>query len=160
MTTQVTLSALVQTPTRVIALLEEGDVVLTRREGENLRLTVDSRATRQAASLSHATEVVAQIARVAPEIGVEVLRIVFPWVEILSSREREQFAEEYLSTLRAAASLNSFAVLDSVENAWRATAELKADSELRARIQDRIDSAGPVRASRPARRREKRVLEN
>jgi len=143
------MSTFVQTPTKVIAHLDEGDVVLTRREGDDLRLSLDKNVERDAISFAHAAEVVSLLSRHDDAVRIRTLLAVFPWMEILSASEQAAFADEYFATLRASAALRTFIPLETVENAWKSTAELRADPDLRARIRSRLETESPRPLSRP-----------
>ena len=153
MTAQMTLSAFVQTPTRGLVPLDAGDdVVLTRRDGVDLRIRREDDVRALEGSVGHAVNVIARLAPTeATQRVVAALTDEFPWMTFLSERETAAFATEYLTTLRASAAIAQYARVDVVVNAWRATAELKADPERSARIQRRLHDEELIVANRPRR---------
>ncbi|MCZ7416947.1 hypothetical protein [Streptomyces sp. WMMC897] len=75
------------------------------------------------------------------------MAIVFPWVRFLREDAVREFLVEFVDTARASAEISVFAPLDSVVAAWRHTAEIFADPELRARLSRPADvdrDGGPV----------------
>lgn len=153
MTAQMTLSAFVQAPTRGLGPLDDGDdVLLTRRDGADLRIRREEDVRALEGSVRHAINVVARlVATEANDRVVAVLTDEFPWMTLLSKLEAKQFANEYLTALRGSSALSNYTRVDVIVNAWRATAELKADPERRARIARRLRDDELVTAKRPHR---------
>jgi hypothetical protein len=147
-----TLSKFVQTPTSGLKPLDAGeDVVLTRRDGEDLLVRRARDVRRAEDSLAHLTSLVARIATqdiVGPMQAA--LREEFPWLGLLSADEVVEFSVEYLSVARACAAAANFTQLEIVTQAWRSTAQLAGDPELRALIASRLDEE-PVAATSPHR---------
>lgn len=150
MTERMSLSTFVQTPTKALKPLDEGiEVILVRRDGADLRVRRERDASAHDEALLHVATLAAHLAEAAPERSESLLLEEFPWMEVLSTAEREDFEHEYWKALRASASLGSFSYLDRVVAAWRGTAEFRADPELKARIDARISSEELIVAARP-----------
>lgn len=123
MTTEATFSELLRNPTEVVERLARGDVVLTRRGAEPLRLSKDSTVTREHEMVAALAQLIAatvtddaQIQKVA-----HALRGPFPWIDLLED-DAAAFVGDFLRTARACASVGRFERLGvEVEN-WRETA--------------------------------------
>jgi len=151
MTAQMTLSAFVQAPTKGLRCLDDGqEVVLTRRDGEDLRIQRERDARGKDECISQVSHVFARllIAHEAARV-VEAMLEEYPWMSLLDESEATDFAREYLATVRACASLGNYVALETVTNAWMATARLKADPDLARRVQRRIEDEQPVVAHSP-----------
>lgn len=124
MTSTATLSTLLRHPNDVIERLDEGDVVLTRRDGEALRLSKDHDATRDHEMVSAFAHLIA--ATVLDESTsdrlAEHLSTPFPWIEFLPTDARRDFVGDFLRTSRACASVERFDRLAVVVGNWRETA--------------------------------------
>lgn len=124
MTTTATLSNLLRHPNEVIERLDEGDVVLTRRDGESLRLSKESDATSEQEMVSAIAHLIAASVLdegVADRIAGN-LAAPFPWIEFLPDAARREFAGDFLRTARACASIKRFDRLAVVVGNWRETA--------------------------------------
>lgn len=145
-----TLSKFVQTPTSGLKPLDAGEeVVLTRRDGEDLLVRRARDVRRAESSLGHLANVVARIA--AQDIhgpAVAALMEEFPWLGLLAADDIVEFATEYLKVARACAAVANFTQLEIVTEAWKSTAELAGDPELRALVASRLDEE-PLVAGRP-----------
>lgn len=124
MTTSATFSELLRHPNGVIERLDDGDVVLTRRGADALRLSKDSDSKAD-------NEMVAAFAQLIgasikdEDFGnhlVESLSTPYPWMEFLSPESRREFMAEFLRTARACASIGRFDRLSIVVADWRETA--------------------------------------
>lgn len=118
------LSDLLRSPSKVIEHLDKGDVVLTRRGGAALRLSLDTTATQE-------REMVAALARliaatltddtVTAQVA-DALRESFPWVDFLDKAATAQFVGDFLRTARACASVGRFERLGVEVANWKETA--------------------------------------
>lgn len=121
-----TLSEFVQRPTKVIARLSEGDVLLARRDGDDLVL-------RRAEDARRDEEIVERLALVFDGLladgdrGTRQLERAFPWVAFLPADDATEFARNFSRTLRATASIGNFSQLRILLNAWEDTAAILAD---------------------------------
>ncbi|WP_428115503.1 hypothetical protein [Candidatus Poriferisodalis sp.] len=74
----------------------------------------------------------------------------YPWVKYLPREERELFAEELTKELAAAASAGVFEPVALLADAWKATAEVYADPDLRRRLSGPIEITHGGRVPRPS----------
>lgn len=128
MTSTVTFSALLRTPNEVIEQLEDGDVLLTRRDAEPLRLSKARSADREIETLSALAQLIAaSLDDEACDRLASHLAEPFPWITFLPAGARREFVGEFLRVARACASVGRFDRLTIVLAAWKATAEAYAD---------------------------------
>lgn len=153
MTAQMTLSAFVQAPTRGLRPLDAGDdVLLTRRDGVDLLVRRQDDVRALEASVGHAVNFVARLVPgETTERVVAALTDEFPWLALLTKEEAVDFADEYMAVLRGSAALANYARVNTVVNAWRATAELKADPHRQSRIEASLQEDALIAAQRPRR---------
>lgn len=121
----VTLSTLLRSPNEVIDRLDAGDVVLTRREGESLRLSKDSSRAGEHTVIAALSQMIAAIVTSedsAPQIAQILQRGPFPWLEFLTPEARAQFVAEFLRMAHACASIERFDQLAVLVGNWRETA--------------------------------------
>jgi hypothetical protein len=145
-----TLSTFVQTPTRALAPLDRGDdVLLTRRDGDDLRVRRDRDVREWEDTVLHAVNVATRILAVDKKAAVSAVAHEFAWVSILTRSEADEFASDYFTALRASISLNNYSHVNSVVSAWKSTAEIKSDPQLLARIEQRIRDEEQVSAPDP-----------
>lgn len=123
-----TFSAFLRTPNEVIAQLEDGDVLLTRRDAEPLRLSKARSAEQEANTMSALAQLIAaSLDGEALERLVKNLAGPFPWIALLPLHATQAFVEEFLQTARACASAGRFDRLTIALAAWKATADAYAD---------------------------------
>ena len=128
MTSTATFSALLRTPNEVIDQLEAGDVLLTRRDGEPLRLSKARPAEQEIDTLAALAQLIAvSLDDAACDRLVVKLTDPFPWLGVLPAQARRGFVQEFLATARACAALGRFERLTIVLAAWKGTAEAYAD---------------------------------
>lgn len=121
----VTFSTLLRSPNEVIDRLEEGDVVLTRREGASLRLSKDSTRAEEFTAIEALAQIIEAIVvsdESAPQIAQILQRGPFPWLEFLMPEARTQFVAEFLRMTHACASIERFEKLGVLVGNWRETA--------------------------------------
>ena len=128
MTTTVPLSRLVQRPTEVAALAAEDDVILGRRDADDLHLSTRERHEQEAQGLRITAGALAALARARPELAAESMTETLPWMAWLPQQEREACVQELLDDLRADTDHLRPFVLDLA--AWRSTAIAWSDPEL------------------------------
>lgn len=144
-------SDLLRAPNEVTGDVEEGDVLLRRRDEADLRLTLAEREDERAVAFAGLGRTLRNLAVHEPKAMREALADAFPWMEFLPAKDRAAFAAEFVRVLAGAADLDSYAPLSQLLREWRATAEVHADPKLTARLR------GPIRARgdsvpRPGRR--------
>lgn len=128
MTSTATFSALLRTPNEVIDQLEAGDVLLTRRDAEPLRLSKARPAEQEVHTLAALAQLIAAgLDDDASDRLVDKLIDPFPWITVLPPAARRGFIEEFLATARACAALGRFERLTIALAAWKGTAEAYAD---------------------------------
>lgn len=133
MTTTRTLSQFVQAPTQVIAELEKGDVVLTRRGGASLRVSKADKVDGEAKAVSALAQLIgASLDDSAADRMVGHLSDTFPWIEFLPEERRREFLKSFLRLARACAAVNSFDRLGILLESWQATAAAYADPSVTA----------------------------
>ncbi|ATB28901.1 hypothetical protein MEBOL_002350 [Melittangium boletus DSM 14713] len=126
-THELTWSAFLREPTRIEPMLEKGDVVLRRRDGESLRLCRESRrANEQQALLAAARLMSAGGSTCRQALGRGVTDSL-PWTRFLPEADRAAFVEEFLSHLGACADLGDFTALGRLLAEWKNTAAAFAD---------------------------------
>ena len=121
----VTLSTFLRSPNEVIKLLDAGDVVLTRREGEALRVSKESNHAGEHAMISALSQLIAaSVAKVdsSQEVAVILQAGPFPWLEFLPVNARAEFVGEFLRTAHACAIVERFDQLAVLVANWRETA--------------------------------------
>ncbi|GAA0359032.1 hypothetical protein NE235_17420 [Actinoallomurus spadix] len=148
-TTKVPFSQLIQQPGKTVAKLDEAQQLrLVRRDGEDLVLETADRAEAAAAAMSVTTRLFVSL--VKQDEGARALLMVlpeaFPWVKFLPTEDVRAFLVELVETANACAELDTLAPLETVVEAWRSTARIHADPELRARLTEPLDGTdyGPV----------------
>lgn len=127
MTTTATFSALLRTPNDVIAQLDGGDVLLTRRDAEPLRLSKARRVEREASTLSALSQLIAaSLDDDRSDVIASHLPDPFPWIEFLPDEDRRAFVGEFFRTARACAAVDNFDRLGVALAAWEGTAQAYA----------------------------------
>ncbi len=146
-------SDFIREPTRALSHLERGeDVILRRRDGEPLRLTLKSRS--EAASLG--TEIAARVLADALPTIDSIERIVadslserLPWLRLLPPDALGAFLREFAETLEACASVGNMGRLAEVLGDWKATASIYADPDLAADLKRPLPGTS-TRVPRPS----------
>ncbi len=134
----------------VLAEVEHRDVVLRRRDGEDLFLGLRAREE----SVRDALGVLARLllaASIDPETRgrvVGALSASLPWAKFLPDDERDEFFDALVSTAAACVDLDTFDPLAHLIEGWRATAEIHANPEL-AELLRAPRSGPPVKIKRP-----------
>lgn len=120
-----TLSTFLRSPNEVIDRLDEGDVVLTRREGEALRVSKESSHHGERAMIAALSQLIAAVVtrkESAFEIAETLRKGPFPWLEFLPGDARSNFVGEFLRTAHACADVEHFEPLAILVGNWRETA--------------------------------------
>ncbi len=106
----------------VFKAADEGPVIVTRRDGEDLVLESRQNVETERAGVELASHLVA--ASLAPSDApfAERLMSVFPWMEFLSASGREEFAEEVVRVARACAAVSRYERLLITLNSWQDSA--------------------------------------
>src|SRR2546426_1262630 len=142
-------SDLLRRPKDVTTDVEEGDVLLRRRDEPDLRLSRADRDADRAAAFAALGRTLRNLAVHSPKALEDALGDAFPWLEFLPARDRRAFVEEFSRVVVAAAELDNYAPLVRLVREWRATAEVHADPKLARRIKRPLQATGE-RIERPA----------
>lgn len=121
-------SAFLREPTSVEPLLEKGDVVLKRRDGEALRLSRASRGFDERQAITSAVRLLWGVFAESHEaqLGQRVAERL-PWTRFLPEADRTAFAKEFLGSLEACADLGDFTALGRLLTEWKNTATAFAE---------------------------------
>jgi hypothetical protein len=150
-------SEFLREPTQVLPHVERGEeVILRRRDGAALRLTLEE----DAAAAQTGTELAAYVlSMVLPKMSegllAKALAPRLPWTRFLPAAELATFAREFAETLEACASIGNMNRVGELLRDWKATAELHADPALAAELRRPL-AGTTVRVSRPSGGAEKR----
>lgn len=107
---------------------------LSRRDAEDLVLMYAARADAEMAALETTARLLAEVARVQPQLLSQVLTAALPWAHFLPRNDAAQLARELVDAALAAGSVGSATPLAQVLVEWRHTAEIHADPELYAAV--------------------------
>ncbi len=116
----------------VLTEVERGDVVLRRRDGEDLFLGLRSRED----SLREALGVVSRallIATLDDKLRQQIfggLTTALPWAMFVPDKEREDFFAALIRTAAACVDIDAFEPLARLIEGWRAAAEVHANPDL------------------------------
>jgi hypothetical protein len=150
---EATFSELLQKPKDTVAKIDKTPrrgIRITRRDGEDLYLTTAARADQATEVVDSTTRMFVALMKSDPA-AVKMLTGVFPeafpWVRFLPQEAVREFLVEFMDTARAASDLGTLNPLAPLISAWKSTAEIYADPDLRAQL-TRTDGSdyGPVAA--------------
>jgi hypothetical protein len=134
-TTTFPYSAFLRGPSDVLPQLEEGDVLLERRDDENLVLTRYARFAARQEGMTLAARLLGDAVRDRAEMVVGLLRQELPWIRWLPEAEQAQCAGELIGELAAGADTGVLEPFARALAAWRSTAEVWSDPDLARRLQ-------------------------
>lgn len=145
-TSTATLSDLLRNPRDVIAQLDQGDVTLTRRDGEALMLTKAARNAENQDALDHLSHLIAaSLDDVVCARMAEHLKDEHPWLALLPEQQQLHFVGDYFRMLRASLSAGGYTQLAAFLASWRGTAEVYALGLTPAEFDaDYAEASGPV----------------
>lgn len=135
-------SDLLRHPKDVARDVEDGDVLLRRRDEPDLRLSRADREGDRAEAFASVGRALRNLAVHNPKALTEALGDAFPWLEFLPVPDRRVFVDEFSRVVTAAAALDNYAPLSQLVLEWRATAEVHADPKLARRLRRAIDAEG------------------
>lgn len=135
-------SDLLRHPNDVAGDLEQGDVLLRRRDEPDLRLTRADREAERAVALVAFGRTLRNLAVHNRKALDEALADAFPWIEFLPGVDRHAFTDEFSRVAIAAAELDSYGPLSQLIREWRATAEIHADPSLARRLRRAAQAEG------------------
>jgi hypothetical protein len=121
-------SAFLREPSSIEPMLEKGDVVLKRRDGEPLRISRQSKSADVHQALLAAVRLLSSggSASHVRELGRSVTERL-PWTRFLPEADRAAFVAEFVSHLEACADLGDFTALGRLFAEWKNTAAAFAD---------------------------------
>lgn len=137
-------SAFLRGPSQVLPSLADADVILERRDEENLVLMRAERFDAVAAGLRIAARSLALLARRQRDLAEELLAEELPWLTWLPPEERVSCVRELLADLVAGADTGLLTPFARNLASWRSTAEAWADPSLARDLQGPFDGDGPV----------------
>lgn len=135
-------SDLLRRPKEVTDAVEDGDVLLRRRDQPNLWLTRADREAQRADTFTAIGRALRNLAVHSPAALSDALGDAFPWLEFLPARERRLFLDEFSRVIVAAAAVDNYASLNQLLGEWRATAEIHADPKLAQSLRRVLEAAG------------------
>ncbi|MHB8463804.1 MAG: DUF6247 family protein [Acidimicrobiales bacterium] len=142
-------SDLLRRPKEVTSDVDDGDVLLRRRDGPDLRLTRADRDADRAATFAALGRTLRNLAVHSPKALSEALEEALPWLEVLPVKDRQLFVEEFSRVLVATTELDTYAPLSQLIREWRATAEVHADPRLARSLKRPLHADGGT-VTRPA----------
>gem|GEM_PF-1032163 len=129
--TEHTLTFLLRSSGDVLAEVAHGDVVLRRRDGEDLFLGLRSREESLRDTLGVLARLLASAGNSSNSSSdASALTDSLPWTAFLPSEERNEFLGALRSTAAACADLDDFEPLARLVDGWRAAAEVHANPQL------------------------------
>ena len=147
-TAEATFTDLLRDPKGVVRQLEHGDVILHRRDGEDLLLSVAARAMAEDRILELMSGVLARILR-DPVIRARASDpTAFPWTRFLPESERARFFAELFDCFEGAVQVGTMSPVERLLDEWQATAAIHADPELARRLSGPLPGNGAA-VSRP-----------
>jgi hypothetical protein len=141
-------SDLLRHPKDVAGDVEEGDVLLRRREEPDLLLSRADRDAERAETFAAVGRVLRNLAVHNPVALSQALGDAFPWIEFLPAGDRRLFVDEFSRVITGAAALENYLPLIQMLREWRASAEVHADPKLARRLRRVINAEG-VPITRP-----------
>ena len=133
---------LLRHPKDVTNDVEEGDVLLRRRDAPHLRLTRADREVERAAAFAALGRTLRSLAVHSPKALADAAGDAFPWLEFLPAADRRTFVEEFSRVVVASTELDSYAALSQLVREWKATAEIHVDPKLAQRLRQPIKGRG------------------
>lgn len=142
-------SAFLRGPSQVLPSLDHADIILERRDDENLVLMRMERFQAGSDSLHIAARALAIVARRNMSLAEEVLAEELPWLTWLPETERQECVRELLGQLMAGADTGELLPFGRALTSWRSTAVIWSDPELAGDLQGPFPGDGPE-VTRPA----------
>ncbi len=142
-TAEATLTDFLRDPKAVVERLEHVDVVLHRRNAEDLRLSLESRTEAVAEGVRFLARMLgAALTDAAVRDRLQDSAETIPWLAFLPVQERQEFLVEFFRTAEAAAELGVLTPLAQLLREWQATAAIYADPELAAELRRPLTGDG------------------
>jgi len=142
-TSETTLTDFLRDPNAIVDRLAQTDVVLHRRNSEDLRLSLESRSEAVASSVEFVARLVrGALADAAARRQLVASATAIPWLSVLPEEDRDAFLDEFFRVAEAAAELNVMTALGQLLREWRATAAIHADPALAAELHRPLSGDG------------------
>lgn len=135
-------SDLLRKPKEVTDDLDEGDVLLRRRDAPDLRLSRADREAQRADTFSAIGRALRNLAVHSPATFADALADAFPWLEFLPAADRRLFLDEFSRVVLAGTAFDDYEALSQLVREWRATGEVHADPKLARRLRRGVTAAG------------------
>jgi PHD/YefM family antitoxin component YafN of YafNO toxin-antitoxin module len=142
-------STLINKQTSVFPALDDADVILERRDAENLVLMRSERFTAMTEGLRLAARSLSIVARANHALAEEVFAEELPWLRWLPVEARSGCVSELLGHLIAGADTGLFMPFARALKEWKATAEIYSDPGLARRLRGPFDTVESVEVERP-----------
>lgn len=150
-TADATLTDFLRDPNAVVERLEHVDVVLHRRNAEDLHLSLESRSEAVANGVRFLARMLsAALTDAAVRERLQASAEAIPWLSFLPTPRRQEFLAEFFRTAEAAAELGVMTPLAQLLREWQATAAIYADPELAAELRRPLAGDGERVAAPPA----------
>ncbi|WP_431926642.1 hypothetical protein [Nonomuraea jabiensis] len=127
----------------MLPTLDNADVILERRDDENLILMRAERFQAGVTSLRIAARALAIVARRNSALAEEVLAEELPWLTWLPETERHECVRELLGNLMAGADTGELLPFGRSLTSWRSTAVIWSDPRLAGELQGPFAGDGP-----------------
>ena len=134
-TAEATLTDFLRDPNAVVDRLAQTDIVLHRRNADDLRLSLESRSEAIATSvelIGHILRSLLEDASVRQRVREKTAAVA--WLALLPESERDRFLEEFFRSAEGSADLGVMAPLGQLLREWRQTAAIYADPALAAEL--------------------------
>ncbi|MEV0541613.1 hypothetical protein [Nocardia salmonicida] len=142
-------STLINKQTSVFPALADADVVLERRDAENLVLMRSERFEAMVKGLGLAARSLAIIAKANRPLAEEVFAEELPWLTWLPAEARPECISELLDHLLAGAETGLLLPFSRALREWQSTAEIYSDPELARRLRGPFDTKDSIAVPRP-----------
>ncbi|MEU6587593.1 hypothetical protein [Nocardia sp. NPDC046763] len=142
-------STLINKQTSVFPALDDADVILERRDAENLVLMRSERFEAMVKGLSLAARSLAIIAKANRALAEEVFAEELPWLTWLPADARLECVTELLDNLLAGAETGLLLPFSRALREWQSTAEVYSDPELTRRLLGPFDTTDSSIVERP-----------
>ena len=146
-------SELVRKQTSVFPLLAEADVLLERRDAENVVLMRDERYRAMEGALRLAARSLGLVAKANRQLAEDVFAEELPWLVWLPAEHRPEAVGELLDDLLAGADTGYYLPFLRDMIAWKHTAEVYTEPAVVAQLSGPFDRADFVEVERPGGRR-------
>lgn len=131
-------------PSKVLPALDNADVVLERRDDDDLVLSRAERFDATRSGMAVATRALIALVKHDRSLAENILTEQLPWLHWLPPDERDDCVKDLLAHLAAGAETDSLMPFARALAAWRSTAEVWSDPELAERLNTEFVGDGPT----------------